>query len=171
MSTAAPAITAEFAVTFREMTLSGLAAEMQTTKKVIASIPENSLNFRLEPKARTCRELAWHIIHDDVTFLNMIADMQVGMPEEKAPPDTIREMLNYYDREFPEAIARVQALTPEQLVTVIDCFGMKMPVFAILPIVNNHSIHHRGQLSAMLRPAGGKVPSIYGGSADEPWQG
>ncbi|MCX6635146.1 MAG: hypothetical protein NT090_08715 [Acidobacteria bacterium] len=27
---------------------------------------------------------------------------------------------------------------------------------------------HRGQLSAYLRPMGGKVPSIYGGSADEP---
>jgi len=30
-------------------------------------------------------------------------------------------------------------------------------------------IHHRGQLSVYLRMAGGKVPSIYGPSADEPW--
>ena len=29
------------------------------------------------------------------------------------------------------------------------------------------AIHHRGQLSAYLRPMGGKVPSIYGPSADE----
>jgi uncharacterized damage-inducible protein DinB len=29
-----------------------------------------------------------------------------------------------------------------------------------------HSIHHRGQLSAYLRPMGGKVPSIYGPSGD-----
>jgi uncharacterized damage-inducible protein DinB len=33
----------------------------------------------------------------------------------------------------------------------------------------SHSIHHRGQLSAYLRPMGAKVPSIYGGSADEPF--
>jgi uncharacterized damage-inducible protein DinB len=31
------------------------------------------------------------------------------------------------------------------------------------------SIHHRGQLSVYIRPAGGKVPSIYGPSGDEPW--
>jgi uncharacterized damage-inducible protein DinB len=31
------------------------------------------------------------------------------------------------------------------------------------------SIHHRGQMSVYLRCAGGKVPSIYGPSADEPW--
>jgi uncharacterized damage-inducible protein DinB len=29
------------------------------------------------------------------------------------------------------------------------------------------AIHHRGQLSAYLRPMGGKVPSIYGPSADD----
>jgi uncharacterized damage-inducible protein DinB len=30
-------------------------------------------------------------------------------------------------------------------------------------------IHHRGQFSIYLRMAGGKVPSIYGPTADEPW--
>ncbi len=29
-------------------------------------------------------------------------------------------------------------------------------------------IHHRGQLSTYIRPMGGKVPSIYGPSADDP---
>jgi len=30
------------------------------------------------------------------------------------------------------------------------------------------AIHHRGQLSAYLRPMGAKVPSICGPSADDP---
>ena len=30
-------------------------------------------------------------------------------------------------------------------------------------------IHHRGQFSVYLRMAGGKVPSIYGPTGDEPW--
>ena len=30
-------------------------------------------------------------------------------------------------------------------------------------------IHHRGQFSIYLRMADGKVPSIYGPTADEPW--
>ena len=30
-------------------------------------------------------------------------------------------------------------------------------------------IHHRGQLSVYVRMAGGRVPSIYGPTADEPW--
>jgi uncharacterized damage-inducible protein DinB len=35
--------------------------------------------------------------------------------------------------------------------------------------LNNHSIHHRGELATYLRPMGSKVPSIYGGSYDEPF--
>lgn len=31
------------------------------------------------------------------------------------------------------------------------------------------SVHHRGQFSVYLRMSGGKVPSIYRPSADEPW--
>ena len=30
------------------------------------------------------------------------------------------------------------------------------------------AIHHRGQLSTYIRPMGGKVPSIYGPSGDDP---
>jgi uncharacterized damage-inducible protein DinB len=45
-----------------------------------------------------------------------------------------------------------------------------MPAVTYLGFMNSHSIHHRGQLSVYLRPMGAKVPSIYGGSADEPFQ-
>ena len=31
-------------------------------------------------------------------------------------------------------------------------------------------VHHRGQFTIYSRIAGGKVPQIYGPSADEPWQ-
>jgi uncharacterized damage-inducible protein DinB len=42
-------------------------------------------------------------------------------------------------------------------------------VIAFLWLMLMDSIHHRGQLSVYIRPAGGKVPSIYGPSGDEPW--
>ena len=35
----------------------------------------------------------------------------------------------------------------------------------------NDSIHHRGQMSVYLRISGGKVPSIYGPTADVRWEG
>jgi len=44
-----------------------------------------------------------------------------------------------------------------------------MPAVNYLTFVEKHSIHHRGQLATYLRPMGSKVPDIYGGSADEPF--
>ncbi len=57
------------------------------------------------------------------------------------------------------------------LAAKIPFFGvMNEPLVAYLNMMIVHSVHHRGQLSAYLRPMGAKVPDIYGGSADEPFQ-
>jgi uncharacterized damage-inducible protein DinB len=49
----------------------------------------------------------------------------------------------------------------------MDFFGMmKMSRAQWIGFANNHSVHHRGQLSAYLRALGSKVPDIYGPSAD-----
>ena len=42
----------------------------------------------------------------------------------------------------------------------------EQPVGQFLWFILFDAIHHRGQLSAYLRPMGGTVPSIYGPSAD-----
>lgn len=43
------------------------------------------------------------------------------------------------------------------------------PVSEVLWLMLMDSVNHRGQFSVYLRMVGGKVPSIYGPSADEPW--
>ena len=43
---------------------------------------------------------------------------------------------------------------------------IQAPGVNFLAMVIKHSVHHRGQLSTYLRPMGGKVPGIYGPSAD-----
>lgn len=165
------AITPEFVIAYRELILSTLAAEMQTTKKVIAAIPEARKGYRPDPKSRTAVELAWHIAYDDVTFLNKIADLKFDMNEPAPPPSNMADIAKWYAENLPKAIKRVRDMTPEQLLTPVDFFGvMKEPVFRYLMLVNNHSVHHRGQLATYLRPMGSMVPSIYGGSADEPFK-
>jgi uncharacterized damage-inducible protein DinB len=54
--------------------------------------------------------------------------------------------------------------------TPIQFFTFNLPAAFYLAFLNNHSIHHRGELATYLRPMGSKVPSIYGGSFDEPLQ-
>ena len=44
---------------------------------------------------------------------------------------------------------------------------LKNTVGGLLWIALFDFLHHRGQLSTYIRPMGGKVPSIYGPSADD----
>jgi uncharacterized damage-inducible protein DinB len=172
MSAPQPALSPEFAVGMREAILQGLGQELETTKKVLSAIPEDKRDYRPDPKSRTAWELAWHIASSDVQMTDEIADEKFTMePRFKEEPKTVADLVNWYDSNFKRAIARVRAMSPEQLCTPVDFYGVfNLPVVLYLPFVNNHSIHHRGQLAVYLRPMGSKVPSIYGGSADEPWQ-
>jgi uncharacterized damage-inducible protein DinB len=54
------------------------------------------------------------------------------------------------------------------LAQIINFFGiMQLPAVSYIQLTIKHSIHHRGQLSTYLRPMGGRVPGIYGQSADK----
>jgi len=65
----------------------------------------------------------------------------------------------------------VQTMSAEQLLTPVGFFGVfNLPSAFYLGFLNNHCIHHRGELATYLRPMGSKVPSIYGGSYDEPFR-
>jgi len=172
MPTAHPGPSPEFAATYRDMMLDGLQREMETTKRVIAAIPDTQRTYRPDPKARTAWALAWHIASVDAQFLEEIAEGEFHMdPRYKDEPKTVADMVAWYDQHFTRSIAKVRAMSGEQLVKMIDFYGaFKLPAFAYLGFVNNHSIHHRGELATYLRPMGSKVPAIYGPSADEEWK-
>jgi len=173
MATAQQGLTPEFAMGLCQMMLDGVTREMETTKKVIAAIPDAKSNYRPDPNGRTAWELAWHLANTDVQFLDGIAELKFSMetPEDAAKPKTVAELVDWYDRNFKRAAQRVRGLSPEQLCTTIYLYGVfNLPAVAYIGFLNNHSIHHRGALATYLRPMGSKVPSIYGGSYDEPFQ-
>ena len=173
MATTQQGPTPEFALAYRELMLQSFSREVETTKKVIAAVPENKREYRPDPHARTAWELAWHLAHSDIQFLDAIADLKFtrDTTEVKDKPNTIAEIVSWYEQHYNRAANRVRALSPQQLLTPIDFAGVfKFPAFLYLAFLNNHSIHHRGALATYLRPMGAKVPSIYGGSYDEPFE-
>jgi len=161
----------EFAAGYCAMMLDGIAREAEITKKVIAAVPDAASSYKPDPNARTAKELAWHIANTDIQFLDGIADLNFSMDTPEHKPETSAEVVAWYDERMKSGIARVAVMTPEQLLTPINFFGVfNLPAVAYLGFLNNHCIHHRGELATYLRPMGSKVPSIYGGSYDEPFQ-
>ena len=149
-----------------------LKNEWKTTAKVIAAVPNNKRDYKPDPNGRSAWELAVHMAGADVWFLDGILNGKFDNPgEEKAPAADSAGVAAWYEKEFPERLNKVLALPDAKLTQIVDFFGMKMPAIQILMFALVHSVHHRGQLASYIRPMGGKVPSIYGGSYDEPWQG
>jgi uncharacterized damage-inducible protein DinB len=151
--------------------------EFTNTVKVLRAVPNDRRDYKPDEKSRTAWELATHIAGSDLWFLDSVCDaVFVYDPEvengKTAGLNTIEDVVEFYKREYPKRIERIRATPGEQLAKEVDFFGtMKGPSITFLGLGNNHGVHHRGQLMTYLRAMGSKVPAIYGGSADEPFQG
>lgn len=161
----------EHAKIILEMYCADALGEAATTRKVLAAIPEGQNDYTPHEKSMKALDLAWHIAASDVWFLDGILNGAFGHGDEKRP-DEIKsgaDVAKWYEANFGPMVDKVRALDGEMAARVIDFFGvMQAPAATYLGLLIKHSVHHRGQLSAYLRPMGGKVPAIYGGSADEP---
>ncbi len=155
-----------------DLLLDGVEREYPITRKLLAAVPESQLDFKLGEKGRTARELAWHLAASEVWFAEGIANRDFSKPEAAALPNaSVTDIVAFYEKEMPVHIARIKSLSGEQLGKELSMFGvMNLPAVLYLGFLTNHSVHHRGQLSAYLRAMNAHVPSIYGGSADEPFQ-
>ncbi len=158
--------------TIANFLLTTLEHEAATTGRIFAAVPEDRLDYRPDPVSKSALELVRHIALEDVWFLDSI----VGL-EFQAVPDqsdacgimTPAQAAAHYQEELPSRIEKVKALSGEHLAKEISLMGVfNMQAIDFLSLMVRHSIHHRGQLSAYLRAMGGKVPQIYGPSADEP---
>jgi uncharacterized damage-inducible protein DinB len=163
-------VTTEQAVFLREFLLPSIEMEFGATSKVLAAVPDGeAADYRPDPKSRTARELAWHIVESDIQFFDAIANLKFDFSGDgQNPTSNSAALVAFYEEGFRKGVARIRALTPEQLSTPVDFLGaFKFPAVSYLTLLSNHTIHHRGQLSSYLRAMGSKVPAIYGPSADE----
>lgn len=95
-------MTPEFVLAYRAMMLDGIAREAECTKRVIAAVPDANSDYKPDPHARTAKELAWHIAHSDIQFLDAIAEMKFDMSAAETKPETSAEVVGVVRRE-PEA--------------------------------------------------------------------
>ena len=160
--------------TIADAILAEMDQEAETTRRLFNAIPEDKLDWRPHPKARTLGELAIH-----VAVTPSVAEF--AQPDTVEMPDFLGEPVATSRAQILEVFAENLKKGREIVASTDDARAMaewKMmkgdtPVMA-LPragvwrmIMLNHYYLHRGQLSAYLRELDVPVPSIYGPSADE----
>ena len=146
--------------------------ELPATVRVMSAVRDANRDYRPDGRSRSAWELVTHIATADVWFIDSIERGEFHFDPEAAKQAEARfrnvaEVAAFYEATIPPKLARLAELSAEQLAEPLDFFGMmKMSRAAWIGFANNHSVHHRGQLSAYLRALGSKVPDIYGPSGD-----
>ena len=163
-------------MTNRESLFQAWGMETAVTQRLLNAIPENSITYRPDPKARPAIELTAFVAGHAPLMLMLLetGDIKAG---PQAPPKSIKEAAGVFGAVLPKlekALKGLDEKTWEQKIGNI--YGPDGKVFQSGPIgmlvwaTLFDLVHHRGQLSTYLRSMGGKVPSIYGPSADDPGQ-
>jgi len=156
--------TSENAQGMRDFLLGQLREEFATTRRVLAAVPAETSQYQPSEKCMTGLALASHIALAEAFFLRGVINGKFDWKQEEfADPAAV---LAYYDANVPALFDQLAALSGEQLAQPVTFAGWTQPAVNYLVLNLKHGIHHRGQLSAYLRPMGAKVPSIYGPSAD-----
>lgn len=140
--------------------------EAETTRKVLARIPERS-EYRPDPKSRTAKEIAWQIVCEE----RMIIEALENGKAEWAPPPvpaTMNEVLAAYEKQSAGIAQRWRALPAARWSGSLDFFGNQRLASPMAWSFLFDIVHHRGQITTYLRPMGSTVPQIYGPSGDEP---
>ncbi len=158
------------AKTIADFLIADFENEMQTTLRVIEAVPSDKLDYQPDAKSKTALGLVRHITLEDEWLLDCIVNGEFTPPPDDSdecgimnPADAVAQ----YKEKVAAALNRVRAMSGEKLANIIDLFGViQAPGVNFLAMAMKHSVHHRGQLSTYLRPMGGKIPGIYGPSAD-----
>jgi len=163
-------------LTAKQRFLQEYKREHATTMRVLRAYPADQMDLRPHPRCKTARELGWVFV-TELAFSAFILDdgLRSGMPPAPPPPpDSWASVLDALEKAHKESARRLGRITDQKLRGKVRFFTAPKKMGEVgrldfLWFMLFDEIHHRGQFSIYLRMAGGKVPSIYGPSADEPW--
>lgn len=162
----------------KETFLQNYDREHETTMRVLRAYPADQLDLKPSPKSNSARDLAWIFVLERYLGLTVWNDefakgRQVSGSPPK-PPQDWNDLLAALEKAHAEFRTLVASASDEDLNETVHFFTAPKTMGPISRLdwvwfLLHDQIHHRGQFSVYLRMAGGKVPSIYGPTADEPW--
>ena len=153
--------------------------EMANTRRMLASIPDDRLDFKPHAKSFSMKDLAIHLATIPEWGAETVEKSEFDFaPEGKPsyqPPDlkSQKQLLETFDRGVAKARAAIAGANDDALLQPWSLLQtgkvlFTMPRIAVLrSFVMNHAIHHRAQLGVYLRLVDQPVPGMYGPTADE----
>jgi uncharacterized damage-inducible protein DinB len=140
------------------------------TRRVIAAIPPDKLEWRPKDGVFSCGDLARHIA---AIGRYMFAENAAGRPsaypghgEELAKGHTA--VIEFFEKLHAESVEIFRTLSPQDLaLTCVTPAGTPIRVWKWLRSMIEHEAHHRGQIYQLLNLIGAPTPPLYGLTSEE----
>jgi uncharacterized damage-inducible protein DinB len=162
-------------MTISQMLLPEFDQEMANTRKLLACLPEDKLDYQPHEKSMKLGRLAAHVA-EMPGWLAMLPqrDKLEITSDWKPPVATSREqLLSFFDDNVAKGRAALAGMSDEEFAESWSLIfrgqtAFTMPKSAVArSVIMNHVIHHRGQLGVYFRMNDVSIPGMYGPSADE----
>lgn len=138
------------------------------TTRIFEQLTDDNLEQAVAPGYRTLGDLAWHIVTTIPEMTNRAGLGLSAVDETSLPPDSAQEIRDGYATASAELVDAVKSQwTDEDLTKTDGMYGEEWPRGLTLSAVILHEVHHRGQMTVLLRQAGASVPGVYGPSKEE----
>ena len=158
-------------MTNREFFITRWEAEQPAFIKVLRAIPEGQLAYKPHERSSACGALAWQLAEEQKQLCELLETGEINF-EIKLHPAKVSDIATAYEKATNDLRGKLKSAGDEKW-SGPGNFKSKGAVVWSDTVQNLcwgylfDMVHHRGQLSAYLRPMGGKVPAIYGPSADD----
>ena len=148
--------------------ISAYQLESGNTNKVFRSIDTAKKDEKVHKNIRSAARLAWHIVQTQSEMMSMTGLAESDDLKEKGIPPDFNSIIDEYNKHTEMLLSAVKSKwQDEELEDNMDFFGEQWPKGFLLQSIITHEIHHRAQLTVVMRLLDMPVPGVYGPSREE----
>jgi uncharacterized damage-inducible protein DinB len=142
--------------------------ESGVTLRLFNQLTDESLKQEITPDNWTLGRVSWHIVTAIRAMTAPTSLVFVAESEDFPVPPSAKFIIDSYSQ-ATEALfnAVTEQWTDETLEETVNFFGREMSNGMLLQFLIQHQIHHRGQMTVLMRQAGLAIPGIYGPAKEE----
>lgn len=157
-----------------QMFLKELAMEAETTRKILAVVPDDKYDWQPHKKSMTIKKLATHVA-ELPTWIPMVLNTTeldfATIDYKQAEINNTAELLEYFDKCLAEGKASLETASETQMDEIWTMREGEQiydasPKSDVIRMTLSHLVHHRAQLGVYLRLLDIAIPGSYGPSAD-----
>ncbi|MCZ8521027.1 MULTISPECIES: DinB family protein [Paenibacillus] len=142
--------------------------ESAVTQRILDALTDPSLSVRIGPDYRSLGQLGWHLATTIHEMLSRTGLEFAAVEGEEQAPGSAAVIADAYRSASASMLEAVRTQwTDTDLSTLVDLYGEEWPNGLSLRILIQHEVHHRGQMTVLMRQAGLRVPDVYGPTRED----